>query len=73
MRFATLADGAHVLVGKDIDTLDEFVEKIITALALGLVLIFVLAGVAIVVLPMLVLYILLARRIITGLTLGAGK
>jgi N-acetylglucosamine transport system permease protein len=32
-----------------------------------------LAGVAIVVLPMLVLYILLARRIITGLTLGAGK
>jgi len=32
-----------------------------------------IAGVAIVVLPMLVLYILLARRIITGLTLGAGK
>jgi N-acetylglucosamine transport system permease protein len=32
-----------------------------------------LAGVAIIVLPMLVLYILLARRIITGLTLGAGK
>ncbi|RZQ61732.1 carbohydrate ABC transporter permease [Amycolatopsis suaedae] len=32
-----------------------------------------LAGVAIVVLPMLVLYVLLARRIITGLTLGAGK
>ncbi|WP_424185541.1 carbohydrate ABC transporter permease [Actinokineospora sp. G85] len=31
------------------------------------------AGVAIVVLPMLVLYLLLARRIITGLTLGAGK
>ena len=31
------------------------------------------AGVAIVVLPMLVLYVLLARRIITGLTLGAGK
>ncbi len=32
-----------------------------------------IAGVAIVVLPMLVLYVLLARRIITGLTLGAGK
>jgi N-acetylglucosamine transport system permease protein len=32
-----------------------------------------IAGVAIVVLPMLVLYILLARRIIGGLTLGAGK
>ncbi len=32
-----------------------------------------IAGVAIVVLPMLVLYILLARRIITGLTLGAGR
>ncbi|WP_246258554.1 carbohydrate ABC transporter permease [Amycolatopsis anabasis] len=32
-----------------------------------------IAGVTIVVLPMLVLYILLARRIITGLTLGAGK
>lgn len=32
-----------------------------------------IAGVAIIVLPMLVLYLLLARRIITGLTLGAGK
>ncbi|MFI6539767.1 carbohydrate ABC transporter permease [Nonomuraea sp. NPDC050547] len=32
-----------------------------------------IAGVAIVVLPMLVLYLLLARRIIAGLTLGAGK
>lgn len=32
-----------------------------------------IAGVAIVVLPMLVLYIVLARRIISGLTLGAGK
>ncbi|MFD1938156.1 MULTISPECIES: carbohydrate ABC transporter permease [Nonomuraea] len=32
-----------------------------------------IAGVAIVVLPMLALYLLLARRIITGLTLGAGK
>ncbi|RSN29614.1 carbohydrate ABC transporter permease [Amycolatopsis sp. WAC 01416] len=32
-----------------------------------------IAGVAIVVLPMLVLYLVLARRIITGMTLGAGK
>lgn len=32
-----------------------------------------MAGVAIVVLPMLILYVLLARRIIEGLTLGAGK
>ncbi|QWF78328.1 carbohydrate ABC transporter permease [Amycolatopsis sp. CA-230715] len=32
-----------------------------------------IAGVTIVVLPMLVLYIVLARRIITGLTLGAGR
>ncbi|WP_214321689.1 carbohydrate ABC transporter permease [Nonomuraea sediminis] len=32
-----------------------------------------IAGVAIVVIPMLVLYIVLARRIISGLTLGAGK
>lgn len=32
-----------------------------------------IAGVAIVVLPMLVMYIVLARRIIGGLTLGAGK
>ena len=32
-----------------------------------------IAAVAIIVLPMLLLYIVLARRIITGLTLGAGK
>lgn len=32
-----------------------------------------IAGVVIVVLPMLLLYIVLARRIISGLTLGAGK
>lgn len=32
-----------------------------------------IAGIAIVVLPMLALYLLLARRIIAGLTLGAGK
>lgn len=32
-----------------------------------------IAGVAIVVLPMLVMYVVLARRIIGGLTLGAGK
>ncbi|WP_216215770.1 carbohydrate ABC transporter permease [Amycolatopsis aidingensis] len=32
-----------------------------------------IAGITIVVLPMLLLYVVLARRIITGLTLGAGK
>jgi len=32
-----------------------------------------IAGVTILVLPMLVLYLVLARRIITGLTLGSGK
>jgi signal transduction histidine kinase len=44
--FETLPDGAHLLVGKDIDDLDEFVKKINMALALALSLIFVLAGVA---------------------------
>jgi signal transduction histidine kinase len=44
--FETLPDGTHLLVGKDIDDLDEFVEKINIALALGISLIFVLAGVA---------------------------
>jgi signal transduction histidine kinase len=44
--FETLADGTHLLVGKEIDDLDEFVEKISTALALGISLVFVLAGVA---------------------------
>ena len=42
----TLPDGTHLLVGKDLDNADEFVRKIKTALALGITLIFVLAGVA---------------------------
>jgi signal transduction histidine kinase len=45
-NFATLPDGYHLLVGKDIDDLGAFAAKIYTALALGVLLIFVLAGVA---------------------------
>jgi signal transduction histidine kinase len=45
-NFATLPDGYHLLVGKDIDDLGEFAKKIYTALTLGVLLIFVLAGVA---------------------------
>ena len=44
--FETLPDGNHLLVGKEIDDLDEFADKITTALALGILLIFVLAAVA---------------------------
>jgi signal transduction histidine kinase len=44
--FETLPDGSHLLVGKDTGDLDEFVAKIKTALALGVLLIFVLAAVA---------------------------
>jgi signal transduction histidine kinase len=44
--FETLPDGTHLLVGEDIDDLDEFVERIKTALGLGISLVFVLAGVA---------------------------
>jgi signal transduction histidine kinase len=44
--FDTLPDGYHLLVGKDIDDLDEFAKKIKTALLWGVALIFVLAGVA---------------------------
>jgi signal transduction histidine kinase len=44
--FETLADGSHLLVGRDIEDLDEFAAKIETALALGISLIFILAGVA---------------------------
>jgi signal transduction histidine kinase len=43
---ATLADGSRLLVGQTIDDLDVFARRIETALLLGLVLIFVLAGVA---------------------------
>jgi signal transduction histidine kinase len=44
--FETLPDGSHLLVGRDIEDLDAFAAKIETALALGISLIFVLAGVA---------------------------
>jgi signal transduction histidine kinase len=44
--FETLPDGYHLLVGKDVGNLDEFAKKIITALALVISLIFVLAGAA---------------------------
>src|SRR5262249_45372926 len=44
--FQTLHDGSHLLVGRDIEDLDEFAVKIKTALALCILLIFVLAGVA---------------------------
>jgi signal transduction histidine kinase len=44
--FETLPDGYHLLVGKDIDDLDEFAKKIKAALLGGIALIFVLAGVA---------------------------
>jgi methyl-accepting chemotaxis protein len=44
--FDTLPDGYHLLVGKDIEDLDEFAKKIKTALLWGVALIFVLAGVA---------------------------
>jgi methyl-accepting chemotaxis protein len=44
--FDTLPDGSHLLVGKDIDDLDEFAAKIKAAVALCIVLILVLAGVA---------------------------
>jgi len=43
--FDTLPEGYHLLVGKDIDDLDEFAEKIKTALVWGISLRFVLAGV----------------------------
>ncbi len=42
--FETLPDGFHLLVGKDIDDLDEFAEQIETALALSVLFTFVLAG-----------------------------
>jgi signal transduction histidine kinase len=44
--FETLPDGSHLLVGKDIGDLDQFAQKIIAALALSISLIFVLAGLA---------------------------
>jgi signal transduction histidine kinase len=44
--FETLPDGYHLLVGKDIHDLDAFAGKIEIALALSILLTFVLAGVA---------------------------
>jgi signal transduction histidine kinase len=44
--FETLPDGSHILVGREIGDLDEFAQKINIALALGVLLIFVLAGLA---------------------------
>jgi signal transduction histidine kinase len=42
----SLPDGAHLLVGRDIADLDQFVRRINIALGAGIALIFVLAGVA---------------------------
>jgi signal transduction histidine kinase len=42
--FETLPDGSHLLVGKDIDDLDEFAEQIMTALTLSVLFTFLLAG-----------------------------
>jgi signal transduction histidine kinase len=42
--FETLPDGSHLLVGKDIDDLDEFAEQIMMALTLSVLFTFVLAG-----------------------------
>jgi signal transduction histidine kinase len=42
--FATLPDGSHLLVGKDIDDLEEFAQKFAIALGLCILLIFTLAG-----------------------------
>jgi signal transduction histidine kinase len=44
--FDTLSDGSRLLVGKDLEGLDDFAKKINTALLWGISLIFVLAGVA---------------------------
>jgi hypothetical protein len=44
--FETLPDGYDLLVGKDIDDLDEIAMKIKVAFLCGVALIFLLAGVA---------------------------
>jgi len=43
-RFETLPDGSHLLVGKDIDDLDEFAQEIKVAMALCILWILVLGG-----------------------------
>lgn len=45
-QIETLPDGYHLLVGRNIADLDRFAKEINTALALGILFIFVLAGVA---------------------------
>ena len=45
-NFATLADGSHLLAGEDIGDIDEFAGQIRAALALSVLLILVIAGVA---------------------------
>jgi signal transduction histidine kinase len=42
--FGTFPDSTHILVGKSVEALDELEDKIKTALALSIALIFVLAG-----------------------------
>jgi signal transduction histidine kinase len=44
--FETLPDGTRLLVGHEIGDLDEFAQRIDTALLLGIALVFLLAGVA---------------------------
>ena len=44
--YETLPDGYHLLVGKDIDDLNQFAERIETALALSVLFTFILGGVA---------------------------
>ena len=46
VAFETLADGSHLLVGKDMSALDEVARRIDIAVALSLFLIFALAGMA---------------------------
>ncbi|MGH6846232.1 MAG: sensor histidine kinase [Methylocella sp.] len=43
-RFETLTDGLHLLVGKDVDDLDAFAQKIKLAMALCILWIFALGG-----------------------------
>jgi signal transduction histidine kinase len=45
-RTATLPDGFHLLVGRDVDDLFQFLHQIDAALAIGVALIFVIAAVA---------------------------
>jgi signal transduction histidine kinase len=46
VNFTTLSDGSRLLVGKDIEHLDDFMQKINSALAAAIALIVVLAAVA---------------------------